>query len=106
MALIVVVVAVMVLTALVVPAVAVVVVFMIPVSFVHLPALLVMIVVRVAPVGAFVRRTVPASLDPAVVVAVGSPISFNPGVAGAGDWSALFVAERRGCGSDVYRNLG
>jgi hypothetical protein len=105
-ALVVVVVAVMVLTALVVPAVAVVVVFMIPVSFVQLPALLVMIVVRVAPIGAFVRRTVPAALDPAVVATVGGPISFNPSVAWTGNWSALFVAEGRGSGSDVYRNLG
>lgn len=70
-------------------------VFVIPVSFVELPALLVVIIVRVIPVGSFVGRTVPASLNPAVVVAIGGPISLDPGVAGTGHWSTRLDAERR-----------
>jgi hypothetical protein len=85
--------------------VAIVVVFMVPVSLVHFPAFRIVIVVRVAPVGARVGRTVPAPLDPAVVVAIGSPISSDPVVAWAGFWSTNLNAEGRWRGSDVYRNL-
>ena len=85
--------------------VTVAVLFVFPMSFMQLPALLVVIVVRVAPGGAFVGGTVPASLNPAVVMAVGNPISFDPGIAWAGDWSANLNAKRGGRGSDVHRNL-
>src|SRR5579864_6666955 len=98
--------AMMVLTASVVLSVAAVVVFVIPVSLVQLPAFLVVVVVRMTPVGAFVGSMVPASLDPAVVVAIGDPISFYPGVARAGHRPAFLVADRRRRGSDVHRNLG
>ena len=81
------------------------VVFVVPVAFVQLPALLVMIIVRMIPVGSFVGRTVPVSLDPAVVAAVRGPISFYPGVAGARHGSTSLVAKRWRCGSDVHRNL-
>ena len=83
-----------------------IVVFVVPVALVHLPALLIVIIVRVIPVGAFVGRTVPVSLDPAVVVAVGNPISLHPGVARAGHRSLGLVAEWRRRGFDVDRNLG
>lgn len=86
--------------------VAVFVVLVVPVAFVHLPALLVMIIVRMIPVGAFVRRTVPVSPDPVVVAAIGGPISFDPGVARARHRSTGFVAKWWRCGSDVDRNLG
>jgi hypothetical protein len=106
MALIVVVLVMMVLTTTVVLPVSVAVVFVVPMSLVQLPAFLVMVIVRVAPGGPFVGRTVPASLDPAVVAAIGSPISFHPDVALTGLGSTLLVAERRRRGSDVHRNLG
>lgn len=86
--------------------VSVAVVFVVPMSLVQLPAFLVMVIVRVAPVGPFVGRTVPASLDPAVVAAIGGPIPFYPDVTRTGERSTLLVADRRWRGSDVYRNLG
>ena len=87
-------------------AAAVVVVFVVPVSFVELPALLVVIIVRMIPVGSFVRRMVPASRNPAIMAAIGSPISLNPGVSGAGHWSAGLDAQGWWRRSDVDRNLG
>jgi len=83
-----------------------IVIFVVPVSFVELPALLVVVIVRMIPVGSFVGRTVPASLNPAVVAAIGGPISIYPGVAGAGHWSTGLDAERWWRRSDVNRNLG
>ena len=83
-----------------------IVVFAVPMSLVELPALLVVVIVGMIPVGSLVGRTVPASLDPAVVVAIGGPISLYPGVAGAGHWSTFLVAEGRWRRSDVDRNLG
>jgi hypothetical protein len=82
-------------------AVTVVVVFVVPVSLVELPALLVVVIVGMIPVGSFVGRTVPASLNPAIVVTIGGPISLNPGVAGAGHWSAGLDSQGRWRRSDV-----
>jgi len=104
-ALIVVVIAMMLLTVLVAVAVAVVVIFVVPMSLMQLPASLIMIVVRVAPVGACIGRAVPASLNPAVVVAIGNPVSLDPSVARARLWSANLNPERRWRSSDVHRNL-
>jgi len=103
-ALIVVVLAMMVLTMLI-SAVTVVVVLTVPVSLVQLPAFLVVIVVRVTPIGPFVGRMVPASLHPAIVAAVWRPVSFYPDEAWAGERPTLLVADRRWRGSDVHRNL-
>jgi hypothetical protein len=101
------VVVVLVMVVLVMPsAVAVVVVFVVPVSLVHLPAFFVVVVVGVTPVGAFVGRMVPASLHPAIVAAIGCPISFYPGEAWTGSLSTLLIAKGRWRGSDVHGNLG
>ena len=86
--------------------VAAVVVFVIPVSLVQLPAFFIVVVMRVAPVGALVGRTIPSSLDPAVVAAIGGPVSFYPGVARTGHRSAGLVAKWWRRGSDVDGNLG
>jgi hypothetical protein len=62
-------------------AVVITMVFAIPVAFMHLPALLVVVVVGVAPVGAGVRWSLPDAGDPDVAVATLPPIAVDPGVA-------------------------
>jgi hypothetical protein len=57
------------------------VVFAVPVPFMYLPALLVVVVVRMAPVGAGVGWPLPSAWDPDVAVATRPPIAINPGVA-------------------------
>ena len=56
-------------------------VFVVPVSFMNLPASLVVVVVGVAPVGAGIGRALPDSRDPDIAATAGSPIAVNPGVA-------------------------
>jgi hypothetical protein len=86
------------------------VVFMIPMAFMYLPALLVVVVVGMAPVGAGVRRPLPAAGDPDVAAATGAPIAVNPSVAFSGHGRPYLIAhwwrcaevdldltERRGC---------
>jgi hypothetical protein len=53
----------------------------VPVTFVHLPALLVVVVVGMGPVGAGVGWPLPDAGDPDVVVAANSPVAIDPGVA-------------------------
>jgi len=85
--------------------VAVAVIFMVPVAFMKLPPLLIVIVMRMVPICALVRRLCPASSNPSVMVAVWGPIALNPGVAGTGRIASLFVTNRRRSAADVYRNL-
>ncbi len=82
------------------------VVFMVPMAFMHLPALLVMVVVRMAPVGPFIRRTLPNSGPPDVAPTVVSPIAFGPDKAGAGHSRPCFVAQRRWGAANVNLDLG
>ncbi len=81
------------------------VVFMVPVAFVHLPPLLVVVVVGVAPVGAGVGGTIPASADPVVATLVVSPVAVDPLVAFTGSDGADFVAERGWSSTDVDADL-
>jgi hypothetical protein len=82
-----------------------VVILMIPVPFMHLPALTVVIIVRVVPICPFVGRTVPAPCYPAIVMPMRSPIPLDPGVARTWTRPTLLVAVRRWCASDVHANL-
>jgi hypothetical protein len=84
---------------------AVVVIFMIPVAFVQLPSLLIVVVVGMIPIGTRIGRLLPASRNPPVMVTIGGPVAFNPGVAWAGRIASAFVAYRRGCAADIQRNL-
>jgi len=86
--------------------VAVVVVLMVPMSLVHSPAFAIVVIVRMAPVGPFIGRTFPASLDPPVMVTNGFPISIHPDEVWTWTRSILLIADRRWRGPDVYRNLG
>jgi len=78
-----------------------VVIFMVPVAFMKLPSLLIVVVVRMVPICALVRRLFPAARDPLVVVAVGSPIALNPGVAGTGCIASPLVTNGRRSASYV-----
>ena len=86
----------MVVVMLVVPAVVMVaMVFVVPVAFVHLPALLVVVVVGVAPVSAGVRWPLPDAGDPDVAVATLPPVAINPGVTLPWHGRAYLVSHRR-----------
>ena len=56
-------------------------ILMIPMAFMQLPPLPVVIIMRVVPVGSFIRRTVPPPCHPAIMPQVRSPISIHPGIA-------------------------
>jgi hypothetical protein len=83
----------------------VVMILMIPVSLVVAPAAVVMIPVRMAPIRSGVWPAIPASVDPAVVISVRSPVAFNPDEAGTRRRAWLFIAKRRRWSADVNRYL-
>jgi hypothetical protein len=56
-------------------------VFVVPMAFVDLPALLVVVVVGMGPVGAGVGWPLPDTGNPDVATAVNSPVAVDPGVA-------------------------
>ena len=71
------------------------VVFVIPMAFVHLPALLVVVVVRVVPVSAGIRWPLPDAWDPDVAAATLPPIAINPGVAFSWHGRPCLISHRR-----------
>lgn len=64
-----------------IPIVVVAVIFMVPVTLMEGPALLVVIIVRVVPICSRVRRSPPNSRDPHIPSPYGVPISIDPSVA-------------------------
>src|SRR5258707_7474074 len=56
-------------------------VIVVPMAFMHLPATLIMVVVRMTPVGSSVGRPLPAPRDPDIPSAAWSPVTIHPGVA-------------------------
>lgn len=55
-------------------------VFTVPVAFMHLPATIIMVVVRMAPVGSHVGRPLPDPGDPDISPAAITPVAVDPGV--------------------------
>ena len=55
-------------------------VFMIPMAFMHLPATLIVVIVRMAPVSSRVGRPLPNPGDPDIASAASSPVAINPDV--------------------------
>jgi hypothetical protein len=84
---------------------AIVVLLPVPMSFVIFPAFAIMVVVRMRPVCPFIRRSLPVSSDPLVMVTYRCPISFDPNEARARRRSGLLINDRWWRGPDVYRNL-
>src|SRR5277367_5716667 len=81
------------------------VVFVVPVSFMDLPALLVVIVMRMGPVGARVGRSLPNSRDPDIATATLSPVSVDPCVAFSWHRRSYLIADGWGRGADVNLDL-
>src|ERR1700730_17376684 len=84
---------------------AVVMILAVPVAFMVLPAFLIVVIVRVAPIPPFVRRPLPMSRDPAIAMTLGSPVAFDPDESGPWKRHRPFVAQGWRRGSDVDRNL-
>ena len=96
----------LVLTVLTVTPVVAVMVLAVPMSFVHLPAFSIMVVMRMGPVCSFKWRTLPMSPDPLVMMTKRRPISLDPNESGAGRRPRLFVNDGRWRRPDIHRNLG
>jgi hypothetical protein len=85
----------------VVEVVVVAMIFVVPVAFVHLPALLVVVIVGMAPVGSLERRTLPNARTPDVAASVVSPIAVYPHVALAGHYGTPLIPQRRWSAANV-----
>jgi hypothetical protein len=81
------------------------VVFAVPVAFMNLPALLVVVVVRMGPVGARVGRLLPTTRDPYVASPAISPIAVDPRVAFCGHGRSYLIADGRRRRADIDLNL-
>lgn len=68
------------------------VIFTIPMAFVQMPAIVVAIIVRVTPIGAGIRRTIPSPGNPNVTTPIYAPVSVNPGIAFAWHLRAALIA--------------
>src|ERR1035437_6078542 len=66
----------------------------VPVAFMQVPAVLVVVVVRMAPIRTSVRRVIPASTHPDVTALVDTPISVNPRVSLTRGWRTALIAHR------------
>jgi hypothetical protein len=84
---------------------AVVMVVVVPMSLVHFPTFAVVVIMWMSPVCPFIWRTVPAPLDPSVMVTDWHPISFHPDEVWARRWPTFLVADCGWWSSDVHRNL-
>jgi hypothetical protein len=81
------------------------VIFVVPVAFMHLPPLLVMIIVRMAPVSAGVWRAIPAARNPDIPSTLGTPIAVNPGITLAGHRRASLITHGWRGPADINTNL-
>jgi hypothetical protein len=67
-------------------------VFTVPVAFMHLPATIIMVVVRMAPVGSRIGRPLPDPGDPDIPPAAITPIAVDPSIAVSRDrWPYLIA---------------
>jgi hypothetical protein len=81
------------------------VVIMIPVAFMYLPAALVVVIVRMGPVRASIRRALPDAGIPDITPAIVAPIAVNPGVALARHGRPDFIADGWWRSADINMNL-
>jgi hypothetical protein len=81
------------------------VVFVIPVAFVHLPALLVVVVVGMGPIGTGIGRPLPDSGNPDVAAFALAPVAIDPRVAFSWHGGPHFIADRWRRGADINLNL-
>src|SRR3984885_11571798 len=88
------------------PIVVVAVVFMAPITLVEGLALRVVIVVRLGPVSASVRRPLPHSMPPLIPSAAPKPVAIDPGIAWTRHRRPHLVAQRWRSRTDVYADSG
>lgn len=81
------------------------VIFAIPMALVHLPALLVMVVVRMAPVSAGIGRAIPAARNPDVASILRAPVTVDPGITVAGHGWADFIPQGWRGSTDIDTDL-
>jgi hypothetical protein len=79
-------------------------VIVVPMAFMHLPATVIMVVVRMTPVGSRVGRPLPAPGDPDIPPTAWSPVAVDPGVAfSRHGWPYLIAnGRRRRADVDLY----
>ena len=82
------------------------VIFMIPMALMVGPSTVIVVVVRVGPIGAGIRRSAPHSGDPDISAPVPVPISIDPRVTRTWHRRPYFVAERRRSNSDINADRG
>ena len=82
-----------------------VMILMVPVAFMQLPALFIVVVVGMVPIGSIIGRTIPAPRHPSVVSAMRGPVTIDPSIARARSRTTLFMTIRRRGDSDVHPNL-
>src|SRR3979411_2665955 len=83
----------------------VVMVLMIPVTFMHPPALLVMIVMRMAPITAHVGGLFPLPCHPTIAIPVRRPVPVDPGITRTGHLPSLLIALWWWRASDIHADL-
>jgi hypothetical protein len=76
------------------------VVFVRPVAFMYVPAIGIMIVVRMSPIGASIRRSLPFAVSPYPAAALRNPVSIDPYIARAWYWRRGLITQRRRWGPD------
>jgi hypothetical protein len=84
---------------------AVTMILAVPVSFVEAPSLLVMVIMRMAPIGASVRRPVPTSGNPYVLAVSGAPISVDPGISFARGRGSSLITHWWRISADIHADL-
>jgi len=82
-----------------------VVVFVVPVALVHLPALLVVVVVGMAPGGAGEGWSLPDTAVPYVSASIIAPVAFGPDITRPGHAWLNLAAEGRRCAANVDMDL-
>jgi hypothetical protein len=89
-----------------IPIVVVAVVLVIPMTLMVLPTAVVVIVMRVGPIRARIRRPAPYSRDPYIPCPGPVPISIDPGITRTrNSWPDL-IAQRRRFVTDIDTDLG
>ncbi len=81
------------------------VIFAVPMTFMDLPALLVVVVVRMGPVGTGIGRTLPDAGNPHIMAATLSPVAIDPGVAFSWRDGSDLITHWWRSGADINLNL-
>src|SRR4030081_272423 len=77
----------------------------VPVALMHPPALLIVIVVRMTPIGPCVWRSLPLTWNPDIPAIPDAPVAISPDIATSGHRGATFITDRRRSRTDVDMNL-